>query len=87
MAHGLAMSEVDALAAMFRLPRFGAVWQSIERASPRLERRPVAMHELAALISEATNRLAGYKSAFESEPLGRLPATEPSIDLGELAAA
>jgi len=46
-----------------------------------------AMHELAALISEATNRLAGYKSAFESEPLGRLPATEPSIDLGELAAA
>ncbi|WP_159013059.1 glycosyltransferase family A protein [Acidisoma sp. S159] len=87
MAHGLAMSEVDALAAMFRLPRFGAVWQAIERASPRLERRPVAMHELAALISEATNRLAGYKSAFESEPLGRLPATEPSIDLGELAAA
>jgi hypothetical protein len=85
MSLDLAIGEVSALAAMFRLPRFGAAWQAIERASPRLERQPVAMHELAALISEATDRLAGYRSAFES--FGRLPPTEPSIDLGELAAA
>jgi Glycosyl transferase family 2 len=82
MALDLAIGESDALMAMFELPRFGATWQAIEQASPRLKRQPVAMHELAALISGATDRLAGYRRSA-----GHSSLTEPSIDLGELAAA
>jgi hypothetical protein len=76
------MGEVGALAAIFRLPRFGAAWQAIEQASPRLQRQPVAMHELAALISEATDRLADHRRAARLSSLA-----ERSSDLGELAAA
>jgi hypothetical protein len=82
MALDLAMGEVGALAAIFRLPRFGAAWQAIEQASPRLQRQPVAMHELAALISEATDRLADHRRAARLSSLA-----ERSSDLGELAAA
>jgi Glycosyl transferase family 2 len=82
MAHDLAMGQVGALAAMFQLPRFGAAWQAIEQASPRLRRQPVAMHELATLIAEARDRLADYRRGAAHSSL-----MVPSIDLGELAAA
>jgi hypothetical protein len=56
------LPQAELAAAMLR-PWFGDAWAALEASSPLLERRPVAMAQLTALIVEAEPILARLRAA------------------------
>jgi len=62
LAASLMLPQAELAAAMLR-PWFGDAWAALEASSPVLERRPVAMAQLTALIVEAEPILVRLRAA------------------------
>jgi hypothetical protein len=74
LASALELSH-EAVVGMMRTPWFGAAWDAIETAAPRLRRQPIAMTDLAEVGRRAETLLARLKS-------GRANARRSGLERG-----